>query len=154
MSGEAFCGALSYSGDFGKIQIGAPRNALHDYVNAPEMGGLALFDLQLAPFMGSYLPIVGFEDDETPLGLRYDGTFSAASIGASYQDVEGAGVVDLAVNYSLGQTRLMAGIKHVSENGSSATSHFLGAEHDFGQLTAGAILGQAELPGDVQNIQA
>lgn len=154
MSGEAFYGALSYSGDFGKIQIGAPRNALDDYVNAPSIGGVDLLDLQLAPFMGSYLPIVGLEDDETPLGLRYDGTFGAASIGASYHDVEGASVVDIAMNYSLGQTKLMAGIEHVSDNGSSATSYFLGAEHDFGQVTAGAIFGEAELFGDVQSIQA
>lgn len=153
-SAEAFYGALSYSGDFGKIQIGAPRNALDDYVNAPAIGGVDFYDFQLAPFSGSFLPIALLSDEKPALGLRYDGTFGAASVGVSYHDVDGASVVDAAVNYQLGQTKLMAGIEHVSDSGSSASSYFLGAEHDFGQLTAGAILGNSELIGDAQTVQA
>jgi len=49
-SAEAFYGALSYLGDFGKIQIGAPRNALDDYVNAPTIAGTNCFDFPIAPF--------------------------------------------------------------------------------------------------------
>lgn len=153
-SGEAFYGALSYSGDFGKIQIGAPRNALDDYVGTPKIGGIDIVDFQISALTGSILPTALLQGNETALGLRYDGTFGGASIGASYLDVDGTSVVDLGVNYSLGQTRLMAGIEHISNGGSSEASYFLGAEHDFGQLTAGAVLGKVELIGDAQSVQA
>ncbi len=154
-SAEAFYGALSYSGNFGKIQIGAPRSALNDYVDAPAIGGVDFFDFQLAPFTGSYLPVVLLGSDETAYGLRYDGTFGAASVGVSVHDIEGATVVDAGMNYALGQTKLMAGIENVNGGGgSSVSSYFLGAEHDFGQVTAGAILGNSELVGDAQTVQA
>lgn len=151
---EAFYGALSYSGDFGKIQIGAPRNVLDDYVSAPAIGGADFFDFQLAPFTGSILPVALLSGDETAWGLRYDGTFGAASVGVSYHDVDGASLVDAAINYSLGQTLLMAGVEQISESGFSRASYFLGAEHDFGQVTAGAILADSELIGDGQTVQA
>jgi len=36
----------------------------------------------------------------------------------------------------------------------SDSSYFLGAEHDFGQVTAGAIPGNSELIGDARTVQA
>jgi len=105
-------------------------------------------------FTGSFLPTVLLSNDETALGLRYDGTFGAASVGLSYHDVDGASVVEAAMNYDLGQTKLMAGVERVSGNGSSASSYFFGAERDFDQVTAGAIPGNSELIGDARTVQA
>lgn len=151
---EAFYGAISYSGDFGKVQIGAPRNALDDYVNAPMLGGVNYLDLQLSIFSGSYVPAALLSSGSSAAGLRYDGNFGAASVGLSYHDIEGTSVVDLAMNYSFGQTRLMAGVEHLSDSGMSANDVFLGAEHDFGQVTAGAVYGSLELVGDIESLQA
>ncbi len=145
-STEALYGALSYSGDFGKIQIGAPRNALDDYIGAPALGGLDYLDLQLGMFTGSILPIqVLSSSADAAAGIRYDGNFGGARVGVSYHDLEGGQVLDVAVNYSFGETIVKAGGEHVNGSGLSASSFFIGAEHDFGQVTAGAIVGTSDI---------
>ena len=145
-SAESLYGALSYSGDFGKIQIGAPRNALDDYVNAPALAGLDYLDLQLGTFTGSLLPVqMLMSNTNSAAGIRYDGNFGGARVGVSYHDLDGGQVLDVAVNYSFGETIVKAGGEHVNGSGISASSFFVGAEHDFGQVTAGAILGSTDI---------
>lgn len=146
-SNETFYGGLTYSGDFGKVQIGAPRNALDDYVNAPAVAGIDFLDLQLGLFVGSALPVSLISSNDTAYGLRYDGSFGALDIGVSLHDVDGTRVYDAAMNYRLGETVLMAGGEHIESTGNSGSSFFLGAKHDFGQLTAGAIAGKSDLIG-------
>lgn len=154
-STEAFYGALTYTGDFGTIQIGAPRSALNDYVDAPAIGGVDYLDLQLGMFAGSVLPIVALSENEAPLGLRYDGSFGALDVGISLHRLDDANIYDIAMNYQMGETMLMAGIEHVTSSGLDGTAYFLGAEHDFGQLTAGAIAGKSDLiGGSVNSLQA
>ncbi|HMS94686.1 MAG TPA: hypothetical protein PKA03_05625 [Tabrizicola sp.] len=142
---ETIYGALSYSGSFGKIQIGAPRNALDDYVVSPEIGGVDVLDISLGGLSGSILPAVLIGSDEAATGLRYDGSFGSANVGVSYLDFEDAKILDAAMTYNLGETKLMAGLERASSSGSESTAYFLGAEHDFGQVTAGAILGHSDL---------
>jgi len=85
-SETAFYGALTYSGSFGEVQIGAPRNALDSYLRAPIVGNLQLLDLSLyGGVTGSLMPFLYLgEQIEAPLGLRYDGEFGAVSVGVSY----------------------------------------------------------------------
>lgn len=152
----AFYGALSYSGSFGKVQIGAPRPALDDYLETPDLGGSALFDLELSQLSGSIIPVLYLgSDTDAPLGLRYDGSFGAAKIGASYHNIDelDADVLDVAVNYQLGQVELRAGAEHINAESVSETSYFLGAEGDFGQFSAGLLYGDIGLSGGVNSLQ-
>lgn len=150
---EAIYGALTYSGSFGKIQIGAPRNALDDYVSAPAIGGVDVLDFSLGGFSGSALPPALMFGNESSTGLRYDGTFGAANVGVSYHDVDDARILDAAMTYGFGETTVMAGMEHISSSGMDGSAYFLGVEHNFGQVTAGAILGRSDLiGGDVDSV--
>ena len=146
-SAEALYGALSYSGDFGKIQIGAPRGALNDYVSSPMIAGLDFFDLQAGMFSGSVLPVLFLESGQSQIGVRYDGSFGAANVGLSYHDLDGGQVIDAAMTYSFGDTVVKAGTELVRDSGSTRNSVFIGAEHDFGQVTAGGIVGSSDFFG-------
>lgn len=146
-SAEALYGALSYSGDFGKIQIGAPRGALNDYVSSPMIAGLDFFDLQAGMFTGSVLPILFLDSDQSQIGVRYDGSFGAANVGLSYHDLDGGQVIDAAMTYSFGDTIVKAGVEQVRDSGTTRNSVFLGAEHDFGQVTAGGVVGSSDFFG-------
>jgi hypothetical protein len=146
---SAFYGAISYSGDWGKLQIGVPRNALDDYIATPQVGGARIFDLELSVLDGSLLPInymVGGID--TPVGLRYDGEFGAAKVGVSYHSIDNIDLVDLGMSYQLAQVNLRGGLEHVNGNGLSETSYFLGAEGEIGPVTAGILLSDISTIGD------
>lgn len=148
-SETAFYGALTYSGSFGKFQIGAPRNALDDYINTPQIGGERLFDFELAVASGSIIPqFTLFSTTDTPVGLRYDGTFGAAKVGVSLHRIESADILDVGVNYQLGNTLLRGGFEHARSNGSDGTNYYLGAEASFGKVDAGIMLAKFELSGN------
>lgn len=132
-------GAISYSGDFGKIQIGAPRNAIDDYFKTPDIGGSSLLGLEVGQLSGSILPLAALQSDETPLGLRYDGSFGAIKLGVSYHVIDDLDVVVVAMNYQLGETVLRAGAENLSGDGFSETSYFLGAEGKLGPVTGGIV---------------
>lgn len=153
-SESAIYGALSYSGGFGKIQIGVPRNALDDYIETPDVGGSALFNLELSQLSGSLLPIAYLvSTSDTPVGLRYDGSFGAANVGVSYHSVEDVEIVDLGLNYQLGKVELRAGAEHLSNGGSSETSYFLGAEGEIGPVVAGLLYGNVGVVGNAETIK-
>jgi hypothetical protein len=150
----AIYGAVTYSGSFGKIQIGVPRAALDDYIDTPDLGGSALFDLELSQLNGSILPVSYLgSSSETPIGLRYDGSFGAAKVGVSYHSIEDIDLVDAAVNYQLGNVELRAGAEHASTNGFSGTSYFIGAEGEFGPVVAGIMYGDIGLIGNADTTQ-
>ncbi len=140
---KVFYGALSYSGDFGKVQIGAPRVALDDYLRAPILSGADFFEFgELGALTGSYLSLIAVVFEETPLGLRYDGTFGPASIGVSYHSIDegSSSTIDFitaGMNYSLGNTVLIAGLENISAGSTSRTSVFLGAETTLDQFMLG-----------------
>lgn len=141
--GEDFAavyGAVTYSGDFGKIQIGAPRAALDDYFDAPILGGFRLSQFELGSGTSVLTLIALTGEIETPVGLRYDGTAGAAKFGASYHSVNGARILDVAGNYSLGNTVLSAGVEYIESGGFDQTMYHLGAEATFGKVKLGALL--------------
>jgi len=71
-SGTQVYGALTYSGGFGKVQFGVPRNALDDYLLAPSVGGLELLELQSVSILtGSIIPTYLLSGNiDPPLGAR------------------------------------------------------------------------------------
>lgn len=130
-----FYGALTYSGSFGKVQIGAPRNALDSYLRSPTLGNVQLLDVGLFGFVtASLLPLLYLDGDvEAPLGLRYDGEFGALSFGVSYHRMDATGSSDTVEfltgglnislgNSGLGETVLIAGAEHLDDSFSSETS--------------------------------
>lgn len=150
---ETFYGALSYSGDFGRIQIGAPRSVVGDYVDSPDIGGADFMGLSLAMATGPLLPFLLLTSDETATGLRYDGTFGALSVGLSYHTVEDLDVVAAAMTYGFDQGKLMASIEHLSDSGLSGSRYMIGGEYDFGQVTAGAVVSNDDLITDASTVK-
>jgi hypothetical protein len=151
---SAFYGALTYSGSFGKIQVGAPRNALDDYIGTPDLGGSSLFDLQLSQAKGSIIPILYLGSNiDTPVGLRYDGSFGAAKVGISYHSIDTLDIVDIGVNYQIGQVSLRAGAEQGSDGGFSDTSYFIGAEGEIGPVVAGLMYGDLGIIGNASTVQ-
>lgn len=139
---SAIYGALVYESSFGKLSLGVPRAALDSYLaNVPTVAGAVPFDIgavgstKRSLVTSAYL----FGNDEVPVGLRYDGSFGSAKVGASYQRFNDTDIIDLAANYSLGQATLTGAIEHLKDSGSSDTRYFIGAETKFGQVTAGVL---------------
>jgi len=154
-SESAFYGALTYSGSFGKFQVGAPRPALDDYIETPDLGGSVLYDLELSILSGSYLPIIylGSSSIDTPVGLRYDGSFGAAKVGVSYHNVEEADIVDLGLSYQLGKVELRGGLEHINAGSTNETSYFIGAEGEIGPVVAGVLYGNIGFAGNAEATQ-
>lgn len=151
----AIYGALSYSGGFGKIAIGAPRPVIDDYVGVPSLAGTEFLDIAiLSNFDGSIVSRAYLlSDSDTPLGLRYDGAFGSSTIGASYHSIENTDVINLAANYRLGDATLRGGVEHLRDGGASATSYFLGADQQFGQINAGVLYSHVGAAGDADALQ-
>ncbi len=139
---SAIYGALTYQSSIGKLSFGVPRSALDAYLqNVPTPGGLIILKLgQTGSVKRSFVTtsyLLG--DDEVPVGLRYDGTFGATNVGASYQKFDDLDVYDLAANYRIGETLLTGALEHVSSGSQSETRYFLGVESKFGKVTAGML---------------
>lgn len=139
---SAIYGALTYQSSFGKLSFGVPRSAVDAYLqNVPTLGGIVLFKIGQTGFTkrsfvtSSYL----LTDDEVPVGLRYDGTFGATNVGASYQRFDDLDVYDLAGNYRIGETILTGALEHVASGSQSETRYFLGVESKFGKVSAGLL---------------
>lgn len=138
----AIYGTLTYQSSFGKLSVGVPRAALDAYLaSVPSLGGLQIFNIgELGTSKRSIVSTAYlFSNTETPLGLRYDGTFGATNVGASYHNFNGAEVYNLAANYKMGETTLTGAVEHLADSGSTDTRYFLGAESNFGTVTAGFL---------------
>lgn len=139
---SALYGVLTYQSSFGKLSFGVPRAALDAYLTSvPSVAGLQIFNIaeygstKRSLLSSAYL----LSDDDTPVGLRYDGSFGNTNVGASYHSYEEADIYNLAANTQLGQTTLTGALEHVTSPGESDTRYFLGAEAKFGQVTAGLL---------------
>jgi len=138
----AFYGAFTYSGNFGKVQIGAPRAALDDYVDMPGLGGTRQIELITDTVGNSVLSTAYLFSDgaETQTGLRYDGTVGQAAIGASLHNFADTTFIDLAVNYNMGTTVLRAGLEHIVDGENDVSVLHLGANATFNQFETGFMV--------------
>ena len=139
---SALYGVVTYQSSFGKLSFGVPRAALDAYLaSVPSVGGLQIFSIaeygttKRSLLTSAYL----LSGKDTPVGLRYDGSFGATNVGASYHRYEDTDIYNLAANAQLGQTTLTGALEHVSSGGESDTRYFLGAEAKLGQITAGLL---------------
>ncbi len=141
-SDSALYGAVTYQSSFGKLSFGVPRAAVDAYLQSvPSVGGMTVFKVGVlgltrrSAITTDYLLSSG----DTPIGLRYDGTFGATNVGASYHSYGDSDVYDAAANFQVGQATLTGAIEHIVQNGTADTRYFLGAESKFGQVTAGVL---------------
>ena len=153
----ALYGALTYQSSYGKLSFGVPRAAIDAYLGqVPTVAGAVPFKVgavgltKRSAISTSYL----FTNDDAPVGLRYDGTFGATNVGASYHRFNDSDVFDLAANYQLGQTTLTGALEHIEGGGTSDTRYFLGAETKFGQVTAGVLWSGNYALGDDAALEA
>ena len=139
---SAIYGAATYQSSFGKLSFGVPRAAIDAFlakVPTPA-GAVALKIGQIGIYKRSYVSaayLIG--GGGTPVGLRYDGSFGAANVGASYHSFENLDVFNLAANYAIGETTLTGAVEVVAANGSDDTRYFLGVESEVGPVTAGLL---------------
>lgn len=138
----AIYGTLTYQSSFGKLSFGVPRAALDTYfASVPTVGGMLPFKIgQIGATKRSFLSAAYlFTDDEVPLGLRYDGSFGATNVGASYHRFDDLDVYNLAANQQFGQTTVMGGLERIADTTVSETRYFLGVETKLGQVSAGLL---------------
>ncbi|AWB48544.1 hypothetical protein HYN69_08490 [Gemmobacter aquarius] len=140
-SESIFYGALTYTADFGNIQIGAPRPVVDDYFDAPVIGGARIVDL-IVPvgrsFRSTILTLGGNLD--TPAGIRYDGTFGNLQAGASYNRFDGGDIIDAAARLNLDTVSFSGSVERLADDGNFAqTIYNIGAEARLDKLTMGAI---------------
>lgn len=148
-SESIFYGALTYTADFGKFQIGAPRPLIDDYFDAPTLGGARFFGLLLPVGRSFRSSIFAFGGNfDTPVGIRYDGTFGKLQAGASYDKFDGGTFIDAAARLKLDTISFSGAVEQIeSDNGFVQTLYHIGAEARLDKLTMGAIytsLGVAE----------
>jgi len=153
-SESAIYGAISYSGDFGKLQFGVPRSALTDYIDTPDIGGSKLLDLELGALTDSIFPVFYLVGSlETPVGLRYDGTFGAVGVGVSYHNFDDGDLVNLAANYRVGQFELRGGLEHIEADSVSESSYFIGVEGEFGPIAAGLLYSNVNTITEIDSVK-
>lgn len=135
-------GALTYQSSFGKLSLGAPRATLDGYfANVPTVAGAVPYKIGVLGLTKRSLVTTAylFNNGDTPVGLRYDGSFGDTNVGASYHRFNDTDVYDLAANYQIGQTTLTGALEHLVGNGTNDTRYFIGAESKFGQVSAGVL---------------
>jgi hypothetical protein len=155
----ALYGALSYSANFGRVQIGIPRAALGDYIKTPAIGGLNEYDFRLGEVRGNSLPVFYvYRDIPAPLGIRYDGGFGRTIYGASYHAVQfddaDVNVLTFGVAHQLGLAELRGGLEHFIYDGGNDTNFYAGLENTFGSYVTGLMYSDLNRFGDTFMIEA
>ena len=135
---------LSVRGQYGGVHIGGVRHATDEY--------LPRFNLNTSPFTNTFgfggtfpfKPFLRFNDEVAVIPgaqtLRIDGEFGAFTVSASYQTVMNA--KSLYASYDFDAAKVFAGVDII---GGASIASYVGAEADFDQFGAAAML--TMLPG-------
>jgi Gram-negative porin len=146
--------ALSFSGSFGKVQIGAPRAAIDDYIDTPPLAGLLFFEIgSFASDRSALTSAYLLSDADTPIGIRYDGNFGDLKFGTSLHRLDTTDVFNLAANYQIGTVVVRGALEYASDSGLQETSYYLGAENTFGPVLAGVLYSDLAIVGDFRTLQ-
>ncbi len=134
--------AITYSGAFGKLSVGAPRPAIDDYFNSPDIAGVRAYNTVL-PFGKSFVGNVFYYDlyGITP-GIRFDTTSGPLSLGVSAHSSAAGNFFDLAGRYTRGKTTFSASYERVEfpEISLSLDLRQIGVDSRLGKWTVGGIL--------------
>jgi len=144
--------AASFGLADGRMQVGAPRAVLDDFMDIPPLGGSRFLDIGLGAMTSSAVSSYALLEGKTPYGLRYDTTIGGLDLAGSAHQFGGDDVsaVDLAAAYDFGAVTLSAGAEHVDGEGSSGFNLILGGKAEFGQMEGGVYYSDLRRPGDVE----
>lgn len=154
---SALYGVLTYQSSFGKLSFGVPRSVVDSYLAyVPTLGGITFYNFgELSLSKRSYVGATYlFTDEETPVGLRYDGAIGTANVGASYSRYDDLDVYNLAANTKFGQTTVTGAIDYLKDGTTDEARYFFGVETNFGQVTAGLLLAQNAYFNDRTSVEA
>ncbi|MCV6824405.1 MULTISPECIES: hypothetical protein [Halocynthiibacter] len=88
---KAFYAAVSYTGDFGRFSIGAPRPVTDEgYFDTHLFLGSTWLDFELGQLTRSWVSnaYLFSNSDDRPIGARWDGQFSNTKVGISYNQMD------------------------------------------------------------------
>lgn len=145
-------GAVSFGLAGGRMQVGAPRAVLDEFMDIPPLGGSRFLDIGLGLLTSSYVSTYALVDGKTPYGLRYDTSLGALDLAGSVHQFGGDDVsaVDLAAAYQFGAVTVSAGAEHVDGEGPSGFNLILGAKADMGQFGGGLYYSTLQRPDDIE----
>lgn len=134
---------------YGELAIGRPRAVLDGMFDTPQIGGTQIFDSSLV-FFGNGSSVTFFTQtlDSDVTGVTFKGAQGNLSYGVGMhrlrESVFGidADVVEAAMTYQLGNTKLFAGAELVDPANTSATDIekiLFGARHDAERWSAGLV---------------
>lgn len=136
----------------GELAIGRPKPVLAGMFTTPEIGGAKLIDLELSFFAGSILESLIFVNDVEVIGMTFQGSAGDLGYGLGYHDVGDmvdAKVLEAGITYTMGQSTLFAGIERAEGiSVSDITKLSLGATHDGGRWSAGALVSRSSSGSD------
>ncbi|MBN2907264.1 MAG: hypothetical protein JXJ18_11195 [Rhodobacteraceae bacterium] len=140
---QAVYAALTYSYEHGKISVGRPRTLESDYIGRRVFGGSVLLDVQVGRQQRSIVDFFYLFLDETPVGLRYDGTYGDTRFGLAYHSFDDGAfdVYSIALHQDIGQYEL--GFFYEDFRGGHTAS--ASASFTHGQWSGGVILSDTDL---------
>lgn len=148
-------GALTYGlGDTGKLSFGVPRSALSAHRHIPTIGGVELIDLQLQTILEGVVEFAYLSGEDTPYGLRYDGSYGDIEVSTSYhrfQDAD-ADVFDIAGTYRQDTFFVAGGIEYISTDDTDDTLFRIEAGAEADLYSAG--IGFSNRNGDDPSVNA
>lgn len=145
VSGNAIWGGLVLTTGFGEFTVGNPRPLLKTMIDSPYVGGLRTFDLELSSLTGSSLEtLLVFQEGVDSYGVSFMGGSDALTYGASYHALSqgpfDADVLELALTYQLGKTRIQAGAEVVDTPSFDSEKLLIGATYEADRWSAGLMI--------------
>ena len=148
----AVYGAVSFGLGAGRMQVGAPRAVLDDFMDIPPVGGSRFLDIGFGQLTSSFVSTYALVDGKTPYGLRYDTSMGGLDLAASAHQFGGDDVaaVDVAAAYTFGAVTLSGGAEHVEGEGDDGTNLILGGKASVGPVEGGLYYSALKRPGDIE----
>jgi hypothetical protein len=123
----------------GELSFGLPRSAIREIFGSRAIAGAQGPDLELGLLtQPDYMTSFNILVDSEIYGLRYDNTYDATRVSAGLFQVDDATGAQVALEYSLSNTKLRLGLETLSAAGSNSTNL--------------ATLGKVELAGIVRRL--
>ncbi len=144
--------AMSFGLGGGRMQVGAPRAVLDDFMDIPPIGGSRFLDIGFGQMTSSFVSSYALVDGKTPYGLRYDTSMGALDLAASAHQFGGddQSAVDVAAAYSFGAVTMSAGAEHVDGDGENGFNLIVGGKATFGEMEGGLYYSNLQRPGDIE----
>ena len=146
---STFWGGLVLTTAVGEVTIGNPRPLLTTMINAPELGGYRILELEFSQITGSTLEVIALQSDEQLYGVSFKGSSGALAYGASYHTVEGsaADILELVATYQLGNILIQSGAETIRGSGTSFNKFLIGATYAADRWSAGVLVSSANALG-------